>query len=93
MAESKDIYDNPVHPYTKQLISAVPVPDPKIEKQRKSIKIPGELPSPMDPNAQFKFLQSKRNLAESGYRPELIEHSPGHFVAEHDAIETLLATG
>jgi len=93
MAESKDIYDNPVHPYTKQLISAVPVPDPKIEKQRKSIKIPGELPSPMDPNAQFKFLQSKRNLAESGYRPELIEHSPGHFVAEHDAIETLLAAG
>ncbi|EPJ44415.1 MAG: ABC transporter, ATP-binding protein [Osedax symbiont Rs1] len=91
MANSRDIYDNPIHPYTKQLISAVPVPDPKIERARKSIKIPGELPSPMDPNAQFKFLPSKRDQVAQGYQPKLIEHSPGHFVAEHDPLETLLA--
>jgi oligopeptide/dipeptide ABC transporter ATP-binding protein len=91
LADSKTIYDNPVHPYTQQLISAVPIPDPKIERQRQSIKIPGELPSPMDPNAQLKFLPSKRHLAAQGYKPELIEHSTNHFVAEHDAIEVLLA--
>ncbi|NRA53970.1 MAG: ABC transporter ATP-binding protein [Gammaproteobacteria bacterium] len=90
LAPSKTIYANPVHPYTKQLISAVPVPDPKIERARKSIKIPGELPSPMDPTAQLKFLPSKLAGA-TGYQPKLLEHSPGHFVAEHDLLEVLLA--
>lgn len=90
LAQSQDIYANPIHPYTKQLISAVPIPDPKIERERKSIKIPGELPSPMDPMAQFKFLPSRMAGASEGYLPELIEHSPGHFVAEHDSLETLL---
>jgi len=92
LAPSKSIYANPVHPYTKQLISAVPVPDPKIERARKSIKIPGELPSPMDPTAQLKFLPSKLAGA-TGYQPKLLEHSPGHFVAEHDPLEVLLAVG
>jgi hypothetical protein len=45
----------------------------------------------MDPNAQLKFLPSKRHLAAQGYKPELIEHSTNHFVAEHDSIEVLLA--
>jgi oligopeptide/dipeptide ABC transporter ATP-binding protein len=91
IADSVDIYSNPIHPYTQQLISAVPVPDPEIERNRKSIKIPGELPSPLDPAAQFKFLPSKLNLAGSGYLPKLLEPSPGHFVAEHDLLDELLA--
>ncbi|MFT5705765.1 MAG: peptide/nickel transport system ATP-binding protein [Oceanospirillaceae bacterium] len=90
LADSLDIYANPIHPYTKQLISAVPIPDPKIERERKSIKIPGELPSPLDPIAQFKFLPSKAAAASEGYLPKLIEHGAGHFVAEHDNLETLL---
>ena len=90
LAESKVIYENPIHPYTQQLISAVPVPDPKIERARKSIKIPGELPSPMDPTAQLKFLPSKSTQVAQGYKPQLIEHSHGHYVAEHDLLETLL---
>ena len=91
LADSLDIYHNPIHPYTKQLISAVPIPDPKIERERKSIKIPGELPSPMDPTAQLKFLPSKLNTEQKGYLPKLYEHSPGHFVAEHDKLEILLS--
>ncbi|MEO9274406.1 ABC transporter ATP-binding protein [Marinomonas sp. 5E14-1] len=90
LAKSEDLYDNPVHPYTQQLISAVPVPDPKIERERKAIKIPGELPSPMNPDAQLKFLPSKLKTEKKGYLPKLLEHSPGHFVAEHDALDQLL---
>jgi len=93
LAESKDIYANPVHPYTKQLISAVPVPDPKIERARKSIKLPGELPSPMDPTAKLKFLPSKLKAGETDYIPKLIEHNPGHFVAEHDSLAELQVAG
>ncbi len=91
LADSLEIYHNPVHPYTKQLISAVPIPDPEIERKRKSIKIPGELPSPMDPTAQLKFLPSKLKTEQKGYLPKLFEHSPGHFVAEHDKLEVLLS--
>ncbi|MCV2403760.1 ABC transporter ATP-binding protein [Marinomonas sp. C2222] len=91
LAKSEDLYANPVHPYTQQLISAVPVPDPKIERERKAIKIPGELPSPMNPDAQLKFLPSKLKTEKKGYLPKLLEHSPGHFVAEHDALDQLLA--
>ncbi|MEP3349133.1 MAG: ABC transporter ATP-binding protein [Marinomonas sp.] len=90
LAKSEDLYANPVHPYTQQLISAVPVPDPKIERERKAIKIPGELPSPMNPDAQLKFLPSKLKTEKKGYLPKLLEHSPGHFVAEHDALDQLL---
>ena len=93
LAESKDIYANPVHPYTRQLISAVPVPDPKIERARKSIKIPGELPSPMDPSAKLKFMPSKLAAGETNYIPKLIEHNPGHFVAEHDSLAELQSAG
>ena len=90
-ADSSDIYANPIHPYTQQLISAVPVPDPKLERTRKAIKIPGELPSPLDPSAQLKFLPSKRGQVKVGYLPELLEPTPGHFVAEHDSLQSLLA--
>ena len=90
-ADSSDIYANPIHPYTQQLISAVPVPDPKLERTRKAIKIPGELPSPLDPSAQLKFLPSKRGQVKVGFLPELLEPPPGHFVAEHDSLQSLLA--
>ena len=90
-ADSQDIYANPIHPYTQQLISAVPVPDPKLERTRKAIKIPGELPSPLDPSAQLKFLPSKRGQVQVGYLPVLLEPTPGHFVAEHDSLQSLLA--
>jgi len=92
-ADSSKIYTQPLHPYTQQLISAVPLPDPKVERLRKPIKIPGELPSPLDPNAQLKFLPSKLQQQATAYMPKLLELTPGHFVAEHDSLSSLLKSG
>jgi oligopeptide/dipeptide ABC transporter ATP-binding protein len=90
LADSHEIYTNPIHPYTQQLISAVPVPDPKVERNRKSIKLPGELPSPMDPLARLRFMPSKLAAGEVDYLPVLQEVRVGHFVEEHDGLEALL---
>jgi peptide/nickel transport system ATP-binding protein len=87
-AASAALYDDPRHPYTRALLSAVPTPDPKQERARKRTLLTGDLPSPLDSRASLAFLKSKRiddPLAEQ-YRPILLEVSPGHFVAEHDPI-------
>ena len=89
-AHRDSIYGNPLHPYTKSLISAVPVPDPRIERARERIKLPGELPSPLDPGATLRFLPSKLAAGDRNYVPKLTEAAPGHFVAEHDPLETIL---
>ncbi|MGP1273992.1 MAG: ABC transporter ATP-binding protein [Caulobacterales bacterium] len=81
------IYEDARHPYTKALISAVPIPDPQIERQRERIKLSGDLPSPLDSKAQLRFLKSRLvEDAEEQYRPKLIEVAPGHWVAEHDPV-------
>ena len=90
LADRDAIYQNPIHPYTKALISAVPIPDPRIERQRKRIKIPGELPSPLDPGAALRFLPSKLQGGDRTYVPKLMQPEPGHFVAEHDSLEAIL---
>ena len=91
-AERDTIYDHAQHPYTKSLISAVPVPDPRIERTRQRIKLPGELPSPLDPGATLRFLPSKLAAGERNYVPKLQEVTPGHFVAEHDPLEQIMAS-
>jgi oligopeptide/dipeptide ABC transporter ATP-binding protein len=80
------IYENPRHPYTQALISAVPVPDPKLERAKPRAKIALDLPSPLDTRAQLTFLKSKviDDPDAAQYRPQLIEVAPGHLVAEHD---------
>lgn len=88
LADRDAIYDEPLHPYTKALISAVPIPDPAIERTRRRIKLTGELPSPLDPNAALRFLPSR--LGRGDYLPELLQPKPGHFVAEHDPLNELL---
>ncbi len=85
-ASAGDLYRDPRHPYTRALLSAVPVPDPKVERARKRTLLTGDLPSPLDSRASLAFLPSKRSddpQAEQ-YRPRLIEVAPGHLVAEHD---------
>ncbi|WBQ10631.1 dipeptide ABC transporter ATP-binding protein [Hyphomonadaceae bacterium ML37] len=91
LADRDTIYSDARHPYTRALISAAPIPDPAIEKSRKRLKLSGDLPSPLDSRAQLRFLKSKLidDPEAEQYRPKLIEVAPGHWVAEHDPIETL----
>ncbi len=91
--ESNRICAAPRHPYTQALISAVPVPDPKVERQRKRLLLPGELPSPLDVKAALRFMPSKLASGDVHYIPKLQEVSTGHFVAEHDSIESILGAG
>ena len=90
LADRDALYDDPQHPYTKALISAVPIPDPHLESTRERLRIPGELPSPLDAKAALRFIPSKLT-PEADYRPVLREIAPGHFVEEHDPLEQLLA--
>ncbi|WP_306251263.1 ABC transporter ATP-binding protein [Parvularcula sp. IMCC14364] len=86
LADRDAIYEDARHPYTRALISAVPTPDPKVEKAKPRIKLEGDLPSPMDTRASLRFLKSKvvDDPDAEQYRPKLIEVAPGHLVAEHD---------
>ena len=88
LADREAIYIDPRHPYTRALISAVPVPDPKIERAKERIALPDELPSPLDSHAALTFLKSKRidDPDAVQYVPQMIEVGPGHFVAEHDPV-------
>ncbi|WP_298493524.1 dipeptide ABC transporter ATP-binding protein [uncultured Maritimibacter sp.] len=85
-----DVVEGPRHPYTKALISAVPIPDPELERSRERIRIPGELPSPLDPRAALRFLPSKLAAGQGDYTPRLEQVAPGHWVAEHDPLEVIL---
>ncbi len=82
------IYDDARHPYTKALISAVPIPDPAIERQRERVQLDGDLPSPLDSRAQLRFLKSRLSddPGAEQYRPQLLAVDPGHWVAEHDPV-------
>jgi peptide/nickel transport system ATP-binding protein len=88
LASRDDIYEDPQHPYTKALISAVPIPDPKLERAKPRRLLPPELPSPLDTRSALTFLKSKRidDPDAEQYKPRLIEVAPGHFVAEHDPV-------
>jgi peptide/nickel transport system ATP-binding protein len=55
VAPADDLYDNPLHPYTITLLSAIPIPDPEVERNRVSIRVEGDLPSPANPPAACRF--------------------------------------
>ncbi|MGH3073058.1 MAG: ABC transporter ATP-binding protein [Gaiellaceae bacterium] len=55
LSPADDLYDNPLHPYTISLLSAIPIPDPEVERRRTSILLQGDLPSPANPPAACRF--------------------------------------
>ena len=89
LADAKEIYDHPLHPYSKSLMSAVPVPDPKVARSNQRVVLHGDIPSPLNAPSGCPFRTrcpyACDACAES--MPELKELSPGHFVACHRAEE------
>lgn len=88
IADRNDIYDTPRHPYTQALISAAPIPDPDIEKNKSRLLIEGDLPSPMDPPSGCVFRTRCPKAAEICARDKPILQSNGqgtHEVACHFA--------
>ena len=83
LSNCDELFDNPQHPYTQALLSAVPVPDPVIEAQRSHQILEGEVPSPTNPPSGCVFHPRCPQAIESCRRevPELQEFSPGHTLA------------
>jgi len=83
LAEGKDIYREPLHPYSKALISAVPVPDPEIEAKRERIILTGDVPSPINPPSGCHFhTRCPYAIDECRTRePELVQIRPNHYAA------------
>jgi oligopeptide/dipeptide ABC transporter ATP-binding protein len=84
-APAAALYADPRHPYTRALIAAVPVPDPRAQRPARTL-LTGDVPSPLDSRSQLSFLKSRMidDPDALQYRPRLIEVAPEHFVAEHD---------
>lgn len=87
LAESAELYRNPIHPYTEMLLSAIPIADPDLSAARKRIKLEGEVPSPLNPpsGCPFRTRCPKAGKACAESMPALREITPGHFAACHNA--------
>lgn len=87
LTSSEDLYSKPLHPYTRALMSAIPIPDPKVEAEREKtcIHLEGEVTSPINPPEGCNFCKRCQNAMEicKSKKPELREVEPGHFVACH----------
>jgi oligopeptide/dipeptide ABC transporter ATP-binding protein len=85
LADSGELYKNPLHPYTKAIFSAIPSADPRFEKTRQRILLKGAVPSPINPPAGCRFSGRCRDCMPECREKEPLfsEVSPGHFCACH----------
>ncbi len=83
IADRQELYENPLHPYTKALLSAVPIPDPAVEAERERVVLKGEVSSPLNPPPGCIF-HPRCSLAIDECRkevPQMREIRPNHWVA------------
>ena len=83
IASKEELHENPLHPYTRALLSAVPIPDPSLEAERQRIVLKGDVPSPMNPPEGCVFHTRCTDMIEDckAGMPVLREVSPDHWVA------------
>ena len=89
LADADEIYNRPLHPYSKSLLSAVPVPDPKIARANKRIVLKGDIPSPLNAPSGCPFHTRCAYATDicSQTMPPFEEIEAGHFIACHRAKE------
>ena len=89
LADADEIYDHPLHPYSKSLLSSVPVPDPKVARANQRIVLEGDIPSPLNAPSGCPFRTRCRYACDkcAEAMPAFEEVKPGHFVACHRVAE------